>query len=359
MTGKETGRRNFLEIVMIIVTTFLVGLLLILQCGANPAEAMALFGRGLFGSLSGFTEIFVKACPLVLTGLGCAVAFQTGFFNIGAEGQFYVGAMISTIISLNFKVNGVPNIFLSLLAGFIGGGIWALVAAILKTKYNISEIIVTIMLNYIAINFLGYALRSFLQDPNGNVPQSSKIAEANQLKSFVMSTRLHAGILIALLAVVFVRFFMTRTTAGFEMKAVGFNKRASSCVGIPVLKNMIFSAFLSGGLAALAGGIEVMAIQKKLLEGISAECGYTAVLIALIAGNRPVGVLAASLIYAALEVGSSSMQRQLGVPSAIVEILIGTVVVLILGRNLLSGMFFRKAGFPAGNSKQKKGENSI
>jgi len=145
-------------------------------------------------------------------------------------------------------------------------------------------------------------------------------------------------------------FFLEKTTMGYELKAVGLNKRGSACNGISVMKNIILSAFLSGGLAAAAGGIEVLAIQKKLLEGISSNCGYTAVLVALVAFNNPLGVLFVAIFYAAMQVGAGSMQRQLGVPSAIVNILIGLVVVLILGRELFH---FKKK-----QSKVKKGGNA-
>lgn len=347
--------RGVIDVLWILVITIVVGTGLIIACGANPAEAYALFFRGIFGTPAGFAEIFVKACPLVLTGLGCAVAYRTGFFNIGAEGQFYVGAMVSTLVALHCTaVPGAARIILALAAGFLAGGLWALIAAIFKAKFNISEIIVTIMLNYIAINFLGYAVRSFLMDPEGNVPQSAKIDKAVQLGNLIPATRFHAGILIAVVCVFVVWFFLEKTTMGYELKAVGLNKRGSACNGISVMKNIVLSAFLSGGLSAVAGGIEVLAIQKKLLEGISSNCGYTAVLIALVAFNNPIGVLFAAILYAAMQVGASSMQRQLGVPSAIVNILIGVVVILVLSRQLFH---FRKDNKKK-QSSVKKGGNA-
>ena len=337
MTLKKTGFDAVTGVLKIMALTLVIATVLILLCGASPWEAYGLFFHGMFDTFSSFAEIFVKACPLILTSLGCAVAFQTGFFNIGAEGQFYMGAMGATAVALFLPgVDGVLKILLALGAGFLLGGLWALIAAVLKAKFNISEIIVTIMLNYIAISFLGYAVRSFLMDPSGNVPQSAKIAANLRLPMLIPSTRFHAGIGIAVICVLLLWFLMRKTTLGYELAAVGANKRAAACNGISVMKNVILSAFLSGGLAALAGGIEVLAIQKKLLEGISANCGYTAVLVALIAGNRPLGVLAVSLLYAAMQVGANSMQRQLGIPSAIVNILIGVVVVLILGKQLLA-----------------------
>lgn len=348
---KEKRIRGLADTLLILLITIVTGTILIMACGADPAEAYSLFFRGIFGTPAAFAEFFVKACPLILTGLGCAVAYRTGFFNIGAEGQFYVGAMATTIVALNWNaLPGISRIIAALVVGFLAGGVWALLAAICKAKFNISEIIVTIMMNYIAINFLGYAVRSFLMDPEGNVPQSAKIDKSVQLGNLIPATRFHVGILIAIVCVIVVWFFLEKTTMGYELKAVGLNKRGSACNGISVMKNIVLSAFLSGGLAAAAGGIEVLAIQKKLLEGISSNCGYTAVLVALVAFNNPLGVLFVAIFYAAMQVGAGSMQRQLGVPSAIVNILIGLVVVLILGRELFH---FKKK-----QSKVKKGGNA-
>lgn len=324
----------WIEIVIITILTAAAAAILILLCGANPLDAVPLFLRGIFGTQAGFAEIFVKACPLVFTGIGCAVAFQTGFFNIGAEGQFYLGAIAGTITVLYLPVPGTLRIIFAFVFGFLAGGVWALIAAVLKSKWNISEIIVTIMLNYIAINFVGYAVRSFLQDPDGNVPQSARIESAAQLKPIIEGTRFHEGIVLAVVCTILIWFLLNRTTYGFELKAVGLNQRAALVNGLPTVRTIVSSAFLSGGLSAMAGVTEVLAIQKKLLEGISSGCGYTAVLIALIASNNPFGVLLTAILYAAAQVGTSSMQRQLGVPNAIVNILIGFVVILILARRV-------------------------
>ena len=323
-------KQNILEIAGIVILMIVITSVLVMVCGASPLDAFALFIRGVFGTSASFAEVFVKACPLILTSLGCAVAFQTGFFNIGAEGQFYVGAMIGTIVALYVPVPGPVRIVLSLAAGFAAGGCYALLAAVLKAKWNISEIIVTIMLNYIAINFLGYAVRGFLKDPSGNVPQSERIPDAVQLKPLILSTRFHGGIILAIAMAFLVFFLMNHTTAGFEMKAVGANRRAAFVNGISVTRNIVLSAFLGGGLAAVAGVVEVLSVQKKLLEGISSGCGYTAVLIALIASDQPLGVLAAALLFAMVQTGVGSMQRQLGVPNAIVNILSGSVVIFLM-----------------------------
>lgn len=338
-----------IENVCIAVITLAVAAVLILLAGAGPAEACVMFFKGIFGNLNGFGEVFVKATPLILTGLGCSVAFRTGFFNIGAEGQFYMGALASTWVALNaVNVPGLPRIILAILAGFLFGGIWALIAAMLKAKLGISEIIVTIMLNYIAMNLLGIAVRTFMMDPAGSIPQTAKLDAEITLLRFLKPTRIHTGIFIAAAAVLLVWFLMEKTTLGYQIRVVGFNQRAAACNGISVVKNIILSAALSGGLAGIAGAVEVMGVQKKLLEGISGGCGYTAILITLLAGNHPFGVLITAILFAALSVGANSMQRQMGIPSAIVDFLIGMIVLLILAREI----FHRKTR----KSSERKGE---
>lgn len=328
-------KQKVLDIILIILITIVVGTILIMLSEANPLKAYTMFFNGIFGNLNGYAEVFVKATPLIFTGLGCAVAFKTGFFNIGAEGQFYMGALAAATVTLGLdNIPGGIRIIIAIIFGFLCGGLWALIAAVFKAKLGISEIIVTIMLNYISINIVGIAVRSFLMDPAGSVAQSAKIDASAQLPQLLSGTRLHVGFLIALIAVFAIWLIMDKTTIGYEMKIVGYNKRAAKCNGISVIKNIIISAFLSGGLAGIAGVVEVLAIQKKLLEGISSDSGYTAILVALLASNNPIGVFFAAVGFAAMQVGTNSMQRQLGVPSAIVNILIGLVVLLILARGL-------------------------
>ena len=278
------------------------------------------------------------------------------FTLVGAYKCGWRVGLLTAVVSplLNAALFGMPmpaalpaillkSVLLALAAGFLAGGVWALIAALFKAKLGISEIIVTIMLNYIAINLIGIAVRTFLMDPSGSVPQSAKIDPSVQLAQILPPTRLHVGFLIAVASVALIWFLLQKTTLGYEIKVVGFNKRAAACNGISVTKNIVISAFLSGGLAGLAGVVEVLAIQKKLLEGISSNCGYTAVLVALLAGNHPVGVMFVAVGMAAMQVGANTMQRQLGVPSAIVDILVGLVVLLILAKGIMRRKKAKKA----------------
>lgn len=328
-------KKNITEILIPVLIVFLTATVMIMLCRVSVFKAYSMFIYGIIGNKTGFFEIFVKATPLILTGLGCAVAFKSGFFNIGAEGQFYIGALSSTIVALGFPgLPGIVRIILAFFAGFIGGGLWSFLAAIFKEKFRISEIIVTIMLNYIAINFVGIAVRSFLMDPAGSIPQSAKISQDTVLPLLMPPSRLNTGFFVAVAAVIVVWVIMDKTTIGYEIKAVGYNKRAAYCNGISNLKSIVTAAFLSGGLAGMAGVIEVIGIQKKLLEGISSDCGYTAVLIALLASNHPIGVLLAAVGFATLQVGANTMQRQMGIPFAIVNTIMGLSVLLILAKEL-------------------------
>lgn len=329
--------KKILSYVLYPATLVLVAILFIVASGANPAEALAIFADGVFGNKNSFCEVFVKATPLILTGLACAVAFRTGFFNIGAEGQFYIGAVAASAIALRAEFLSPPlRMICAFLAGFLAGGIWSLIAAVFKLKFKISEIIVTIMLTYIATNFVGMAVRSFLQDPSGNMPQSEKLADAMLLPRILDGTRLHLGFLIALALTAAVWFILYKTTWGYEMRVVGHNPRAAECCGISVAGGVVRAAMLSGGLAGLAGVIEVLAIQKKLLESFSADCGYTGVLIALLAANKPQLVPVVAVIYAMVQVGAASMQRRADVPSAMVTVLIGVAVIMLLVRTIIA-----------------------
>lgn len=337
--------KKLLTFILYPVILVAAAILLIIASGAEPLNALQVFWSGIFGNKNSFCEVFVKATPLILTGLACTVAFRTGFFNIGAEGQFYIGAMAASFIAL--RCDFIPpflRIVCAFAAGFIAGGLWSLIAAMFKLKFRISEIIVTIMLTYIAINLLGVAVRTFLQDPAGNMPQSEKLDNALVLPKLLTGTRLHPGFFIALFMALLVWFIMDKTTWGYELRVVGFNPRAAQCCGISVTGGVVRAAMLSGGLAGMAGVIEVLAIQKKLLESFSADCGYTGVLIALLATGKPQMVPFVAILYAAITVGATTMQRRAGVPSAMVNVLIGFAVVLLLMRKILM------------NSKKKGGK---
>lgn len=337
--------KKILTPLALVLVVLLAGMLLIAASGANPLDAYKMMFRAAFGSVNGMAEVLVKATPLILAGLGVAVAFRTGFFNIGAEGQLYMGGLAATTVALFLPgVPGFLRVVPAVLAAFVAGGVWAFLPALLKSTLGISETINTIMFNYIALMIVGIAIRGPLQDTTDYQPQSMLIGESGTLPILIRDTRLHLGFVLALVCAAAVWFVMNRTTTGFEMRLTGLNRRAAYCVGMPVTKSLIMSACLSGGLAGLAGMGEVLGVQHRLLEGISGGNGYTALLVALLAQNNPVLVVVISVVLAALQVGAGSMQRMMGVPSSIVSILTGMIVLLVLCRDIFKRYKEFKAG---------------
>lgn len=320
---------SFLGVILIAAG---VSALMILAVGSNIGDALGGFFRGIFGSWYNVCEVLVRAAPLILAGLGVSAGFRTGFTNLGAEGQIYMGAIAITILGLSApSLPAVLMIPLAVLGGFLFGGLWSVIPGLLKARFGISEIINTIMFNYIAINLTGLLVRTLLKDPAYPYPMSPMLPAAAAFPVLLEPTRLHGGFLLALAAAWGLYLLIFRTSRGFEMRVVGLNSRAARCAGISPWKNVVFSAFISGGLAGLAGVGEIAGLHHRLLEGISPSFGYVAIIVALLGHNHPAGVVVSALGIAALQIGSKSMERT-GVPTAIASVIMGMVVLLILAR---------------------------
>lgn len=329
-------KRTILSFAVMIIVILLVSFLLIAMVGSDIPTSLASFFRGIGGSTYAMAEVLVRATPLMLAALGVSVGFRTGFLNIGAEGQLYLGAISITWLGMTFPTLPAPlMLVLSLVLGFLSGGLWALIPGLLKAKFGLSEVINTIMLNYIAINLVGILVRTSLKDPTYPYPMSPMLPVSTNFLQLLSPTRLHAGLLLALVCAALVYLLMFRTTLGFCMRAVGLNARACQCSGIAVSKYVIISSLISGGLSGLAGVSEIAGLHHRLIEGISPSYGYLAIIVSLLGRNNPVGIVFTSLGIAALQVGSMSMQRSSGVPTSIASIIMGLVVIMILSRKSL------------------------
>ncbi|MGO4988288.1 ABC transporter permease [Gallicola sp. Sow4_E12] len=331
--------------IAIIVAGLMISLILILLSGKDIGSALTSFMRGILGSKYAVAEIIVKTVPLTLAALGIGVGFKTGFTNLGAEGQIYIGAMAGTIFALSLpslpKLIMIPAL---VIVGFIAGGIWALIPGLLKVKFNISEIIVGIMLNYISIGIVGIALQTFLRDPNNAFPMSERLGENSVLSILLPSTRLHSGIIIALLFVVLIYLLIWRTSTGYQMRVCGESMRAGQVAGVSIYKNIILSALISGGLAGVAGIIEVAGVQGQLIEGLSPSYGYTAIMVALLGANHPLGIFTSAIGISALQVGSLSMQRSSDIPNSIATIILGIAILLVIARPSIDRIISLKRG---------------
>jgi len=324
--------RRLLPSGLALLLALLVGGLVVTAAGRDPWLAFTALVDGSFGSLDSLSEVGVKSCPLLLIGIAIAIAFRAGIWNIGGEGQLLAGAI--TVAWLGSAMAGLPGwcaLPVTLLAAACAGALWASLAALLKVRRDVSEVISTIMLNFVAIGMVSYLVHGPLMESAGTYPQTDAVRAAMRLPRFVPSLRVHAGILIALLASVFSFVLLFRTVLGFEMRAVGANPEAARRAGIRIERCVFVTLLLSGGLAGLAGGIEVSAVTYRVYEKFSPGYGFTAIAVALLGRLHPAGVVAAALLFGALEAGSNSMQRVAGVSSVLVSVLQATVIFSLLG----------------------------
>jgi general nucleoside transport system permease protein len=307
----------------------LVGAILMLIAGANPIAAYtALFQESLW-SYFGLGNTLTKMNPLLLTGLGVLVALRAGQFNIGGEGQIYLGALGSTLVGL--YGSGLPafiHVPLALLAGFVFGGIWGWLPGYLKAVRGINEVVTTLLLNYIAVNLVSYLVQNPLKAQNAPSPYSALIAESARLPMLPGSLA-HGGILLGLAVAVICWVLLQRTPWGYQITAVGFNPLAAGYAGIPVPRTIMLVMTVAGGLAGLAGGCEVMGLKYRLFEEVSPGYGFDAIAIAFLSRGNVLGVVLTSLFFAALRSGANVMQRNAGVPVTVVLAIQGLTVLFI------------------------------
>ena len=331
---RRRGRRPPADLIPVaaVLLAFLVGAGLIALAGVSPLRAYADLLRGAFGSRNAIAETLVKTTPLLLAGLGTAVAFRGKIVNIGAEGQILMGAVGATYVGLYMgQLSPVAGVLLAGSAGFVLGALWVGIAAALKLRFGASELITTLMLNYVAIEIVDYLISGPWKDPKSYNAFTALIAPAVRLPVLLPGTRLHAGLLLALLATVALSYVLRHTVYGFQLNVVGANPKAASYSGIHGSRVILGTMLLSGGLAGLAGVSELAGLHYRLLGGLSAGYGYTAIAIALLGRGKPFGVLAAAFLFAALTVGGDGMQQGSAVPVQVVMIIEGLLLLFILG----------------------------
>jgi ABC-type uncharacterized transport system permease subunit len=314
-----------------VVATLILSAIPILIAGGELFKSYFYLFYGALGTRFNLLETFVKASPLLLTGLSVAFAFRAKFWNIGAEGQLLAGALMATALGISLK--SVPSFTVLptvIVAGFLAGGLWAFVPAILKTKLKVDDVVSTLLLNYVMIDIMGALLFGPLQQPGSSWPRSSEIVAAAKYPILLARSRFHLGVLIALLAMLVIWFINTKTTFGYQNKAVGVNLRAARFGGIHTNAVILWTALISGGLAGLAGVGELCALQYRLIMDISPGYGYSGIVIAMLGNLHPVGVLFASLFFSIIIVGAQTMSRMTGVPVYIAEVIQGMALMVML-----------------------------
>ena len=314
-----------------------VGAVILLLLGVNPIEAYAAMISGAFGTTFGITQSIAKATPLLLVGLGICIAFRASVINIGAEGQIILGALAATAFSLGFST--LPAwllVPLTMMAGFAAGAFWGFIPGILKARFGVNEILSTVMLNVVAAQILLAMLKGPLMDTTGVtagtfLPQSEQLPEAVWLPKLVPQTLMHTGAIVAIILAVAVYIFLWRTTIGYRIRAVGLSPDASRYAGIRVPLYQALALTLAGGFAGLAGVVEIIGVQHRLLEGITSGYGFSGIVAALFGGLHPLGTIPASYLFGSLLVGADKMQRAMQVPSSLVDVLLGLIVLFVVG----------------------------
>ncbi|MGL4960157.1 MAG: ABC transporter permease [Inquilinus sp.] len=311
----------------------------LLWAGAPVLEAYGVMIQGAFGSRFAIAETLSRATPLVLTGLAATVAFRAKLWNIGAEGQLYLGALAATALGSGaLDLPGWALLPLILVAGALAGGLWMLGPTLLKTRLGVDEVVTTLLLNFVVLLFVSMMLEGPMKDPLGmGWPQSAPILDAAALPKLIPRTRIHAGLVIAIVAAVLVWLMLARTTWGFEMRATGANPAAARFAGMPVGRVMLRVGLISGALAGLAGVGEVAGLKGYLTQDLSPGYGYAGIVVAMLAQLHALGVLLAALFVAAVFVGADSMSRAIGVSSYIANLVVATSLLTVL----LSGIVLR------------------
>lgn len=374
------GARQLIVPVLSLFTALLIGAVVIIlsdpvfiaKVGSNPGAALGAgissVGSAYSGLLAGalgnpfkditpVTETLLRATPLIFAGLAVALGFRAGLFNIGAEGQIYIGALFATAVGINFPdLPLVIHLPLAVAAGFVGGAVYGFVPGILKARTGAHEVITTIMLNYVSYLVVDLALRQvFFQLPGRDDPVSKFIVPTATLPRLLTDERLHWGLIIALLAAVAVWWLLFRSTKGFEFRAVGLNPSGARYAGININRTVVVTMMISGGLAGLAGASEILGTNLRLTPGFSPHWGFDAIAIALLGSSRPVGVVFSAILFGALRAGATPMQAQTGIPIDLVVVIQGLVIMFIAAPGLVRGIYRIKVARTTGTEIFSKG----
>lgn len=359
---------DIIPVLLALFAALIVASVLLVVMQENPLTAYSAMLEGAFGTENATAETLVKATPIMFVAIGICVAFRGGMINIGGEGQMIAGALAGVTVTLGLGDDlGGWTIPAALIAGFIAGGLYGGLAGFLKAYFGVNEILSTIMLNQIAVQMMNYLLNGPLLDPEtagvNHIPKTARIADATELPRLAITlprialplpgddllllgrtelfsrTRLHTGLLVAVVLAVIIYVLLWRTILGYRIRAVGQNERASRYAGISVERQMVLSMFLAGGAAGLAGTVQVLGLQYRLQTdgspaGFTASAGFNGIVAALFGGLNPIGALPASIFFGGLLVGAQRMQREIGVPASLITALNGTIVVFVVSSQI-------------------------
>lgn len=311
-----------------ILLAFIIGAIIMAALGANPLDAYQYLIKGSLGTINALGNTLNKATPLIFTGLCACFAYKCGVFNLGGEGQFIMGSIVACVTALILGDKGIEGplvCVLCLVLGTIAGGIWGFIPGILKVTRGQNEMIISIMMNYVATLFMGVIYTNWMRD--ASVPQTLPVPNATKLARIFPRLRFTWGLAIAVCLGILMWIFLFKTGVGFKIRAVGYNMTASRFNGFPVLKLMFVSFIVSGAVAGLGGAAELLGTQFRLINGFGAGYGFDGVALALIGQLNPIATVLVAIFFAALRVGATAMQTASGVPTSVSDIIQALVII--------------------------------
>jgi simple sugar transport system permease protein len=347
--------------VVAVAAAFTVGAVMIAALGANPLEGYRSLFEGAFGDVDALADTALKAMPLLLVGTGICVAFRASVINIGGEGQMIAGAILSTFLALGFGDLPRPVLVpLVLLGGAAGGAVWGAIPGYLKAYSNVNEILSTIMLNIVAVQFMNFLLRDPIMDPaeklSGRIPQTERLSENAHMPILPGGTRLHLGVPVAVAVAILAYLLLWRTSFGYRLRAVGHSAPAARYAGMPVKRTIVMALTVSGAMCGIAGAILVFGSESHRFVtdgssvGFTGSAGFNGIVAALFGGLHPLWTIPASFLFGGLLLGANVMQRAVQVPAALIVALNGVVVVFVVSsdrlRRLVSERFAHRSADP-------------
>lgn len=335
---------NILIPVISVLLGLIAGAIIMLISGFNPINGYLALWNGAFGDSFYIGETLRQVTPYIFAGLAVAFAFRTGLFNIGVEGQMLMGWLVSVWIGLAFDLPKIIHLPLAIIAAALAGAIWGFIPGFLKARLRVHEVIVTIMMNYIALHVSNYIIRNVLSDQadtTKEIPASASL-KSDFFQSITDYSSLHNGIYLAIIAAIVMWFLLEKTTKGYELRSVGFNQHASQYAGMNVNRNIIQSMVISGVFAGLAGAMQGLGtFGFAFLQSSFSGVGFDGIAVALLGGNTALGVVIASILFGGLRVGSLNMPLEANVPNELVEIVIALIIFFVASSYMIKWIITR------------------
>lgn len=336
------GMQKYVVPFLSVILGFIAGAIVMLASGYNPAQAYAalLKGAGFLGDIKRFGDTLLNMTTLILTGLSVAFAFRTGLFNIGAAGQMLMGGFVAVFIGVRFDLPGYIHAPLAVIAAVVAGAVWGILPGFLKSRFNIHEVVTTIMMNWIAYWSVYYFVPAKIPgqfNTESAVIHSTASLKVEWLANIFKGSYVNIGLILAFISVIIIWWILEKTTFGYELKSVGFNKHAAEYAGMKVGRNIVYSMMISGALAGLAGAVYYLGYTDNIKIGVLPPQGYDGIAVALVGLNNPIGVIFSALLFGFMNAGKLFMQSSTEVPNELVSIINGIIIFFAAVNLMLKG----------------------